>query len=110
MDNIIQLFKKNFNWNIFFIILYIFLILGFFYNENSTGGAFQDYVNQKKISQDFAINFKSTLLNFDQYFTRHSPVLIMFLSIFEKSNLDDSLIRFIHLHLCLLLPIIFFYH
>jgi len=108
MDNIIQLFKKNFNWNIFFIILYIFLILGFFYNENSTGGAFQDYVNQKKISQDFAINFKSTLLNFDQYFTRHSPVLIMFLSIFEKSNLDDSLIRFIHLHLCLLLPIIFF--
>jgi len=38
MDNIIQSFKKNFNWNIFFIILYILLILGFLYNENSTGG------------------------------------------------------------------------
>ena len=108
MDNIIQLFKKNFSWNIFFTVLYVFLILGFFYNENSTGGAFADYLNQKKISQDFAINFKNSFLNFDQYFTRHSPILIMFLSVFEKSNLDDHLIRFIHLHLCLLLPIIFF--
>ena len=59
MDNIIQSFKKNFNWNIFFIILYVLLILGFLYNENSTGGAFGDYVNQKKIAQDFAINFKN---------------------------------------------------
>ena len=82
--------------------------MGFFYNENSTGGAFQDYVNQKKISQDFAINFKNTFFNYDQYTTRHSPVLIIFLSFFEKINLDDHFIRLIHLHLCLLLPIIFF--
>ena len=93
---------------IFFILLYTSIIISLIFNEDSTGGAFSDYVAQKKISQDFAINFKNTLLNFDQYATRHSPVLIIFLSFFEKINLGDNLIRLVHLHLCLLLPIIFF--
>ena len=57
MDNIIQLFKKNFSWNIFFTVLYVFLILGFFYNENSTGGAFADYLNQKKNITRFCNKF-----------------------------------------------------
>ena len=93
---------------IFFILLYISIIISLVYGEDSTGGAFLDYTNQKKISQDFAINFKNTFFNYDQYTTRHSPVLIIFLSFFEKINLDDHLIRLIHLHLCFLLPIIFF--
>ena len=93
---------------IFFVLLYISIIISLVFNEDSTGGAFRDYVNQKKISEDFAINFKNTFLNFDQYTTRHSPVLIIFLSFFEKIKLDDNLIRLIHLHLCLLLPIVFF--
>ena len=93
---------------IFFVLLYTSIIISLVFNEDSTGGAFLDYVNQKKISQDFAINFKNTFLNFDQYSTRHSPVLIIFLSFFEKIKLDDNLIRLIHLHLCLLLPIVFF--
>jgi len=93
---------------IFFVLLYTSIIISLVFNEDSTGGAFLDYVNQKKISEDFAINFKNTFLNFDQYTTRHSPVLIIFLSFFEKINLDDNLIRLIHLHLCLLLPVIFF--
>ena len=93
---------------IFFVLLYTSIIISLVFNEDSTGGAFRDYVNQKKISEDFAINFKNTFLNFDQYTTRHSPVLIIFLSFFEKIKLDDNLIRLIHLHLCLLLPIVFF--
>ena len=93
---------------IFFVLLYTSIIISLVFNEDSTGGAFRDYVNQKKISEDFAINFKNTFLNFDQYSTRHSPVLIIFLSFFEKINLDDNLIRLIHLHLCLLLPVVFF--
>ena len=92
----------------FFILLYISIIISLVYGEDSTGGAIVDYNNQKNISENFAINFKNTFFNYNEYKTRHSPFLIMLLSIFEKSNLDDSLIRFIHLHLCLLLPIIFF--
>jgi len=93
---------------IFFILLYISIIISLVYGEDSTGGAFLDYNNQKEISEDFAINFKNTFFNYDEYTTRHSPVLIIFLSFFEKINLNDHFIRLIHLHICLLLPIIFF--
>ena len=43
---------------IFFVLLYTSIIISLVFNENSTGGALSDYVTHKKISQDFAINFK----------------------------------------------------
>ena len=91
-----------------FILLYLSLIIGFYFNEDSTGGAFLDYRGQKAVSKAFAINFKDTFLNYDNFATRHSPVLIVFLSFFEKINLSDNLIRIIHLHILLILPFIFY--
>ena len=82
--------------------------MGFLLSENSTGGALIDYNNQKNITINFANNFKDTLLNYDNYSTRHSPVLIILLSFLEKANLPDSYIRLIHLHICLFLPFIFY--
>ena len=76
--------------------------------ENSTGGAISDYINQKKASQAFASKFLETFYDYDKYGTRHSPILIIFLSFFEKIKLPDILIRLIHLHLTLLLPFIFY--
>ena len=72
----------NFNLFTFFsiIILYISLLIGFYHNENSTGGAFTDYYGQKQISISFANDFLNTFLNFDKTQTRHSPVLIILLS------------------------------
>ena len=93
---------------IFFLFLYLTLIISFILGENSTGGAIQDYINQKNASQGFASEFLKTLNEYDTFETRHSPVLIIFLSLFEKINLPDTLIRLIHLHLCLFLPFIFF--
>ena len=98
-------FKKEL---IFFAALYFSLIIGFLLGENSSGGAFLDYLNQKKISQNFSNNFFETLLNYEKFPTRHSPILIIFLSVFEKLNLNDYFIRIIHLHLCLLLPLFFY--
>jgi len=91
-----------------FILLYLSLIIGFYFNEDSTGGAFLDYRGQKGVSKAFAINFKDTFLNYDNFATRHSPVLIVFLSFFEKINLSDNLIRIIHLHILLVLPFVFY--
>ena len=107
---------RSFNYNndisykyiIFFLLLYSSLIIGFIYDENSTGGALLDYNNQKRISESFSLNFSQTFLNFDSFATRHSPVLIIFLSFLENISLDDHSIRLIHLHLCLFLPIIFY--
>ncbi len=92
---------------IILIGLYLSLIIGFFLGENSTGGAIIDYNNQKWISKKFAENFLETLLSYDNYNTRHSPILIVFLSFFEKFKINDQIIRLIHLHFCLLLPYIF---
>ncbi len=100
--------SHNLGFIIFFILLYLSLIIGFQLNEDSNGGAFLDYKGQKSATEAFAINFKKTLLNYDNFATRHSPVLIIFLSFFEKINFSDELIRLIHLHICLILPIGFY--
>ena len=93
---------------VFFLILYLSLLVSFIFGENSTGGAILDYLNQKQISINFALDFKKTLINYDQLSTRHSPILIIFLSYFEKISFSDFAIRLIHLHICLLFPIIFY--
>ena len=97
------------NWFIWFLFLYLTLIISLIYGENSTGGAVIDYINQKKVSIDFANSFKKTLLSYEEYSTRHSPILIIFLSIFEKFNLSDFVIRFLHMNLSLFLPIFFYF-
>jgi hypothetical protein len=91
-----------------FILLYFSLLISFYIGENSTGGAIIDYNGQKEVSKDFAGSFISTLLNYDNYGTRHSPILIIFLSFFERLDLSDQFIRLTHLHVCLLLPLIFY--
>ncbi len=90
------------------ITLYISILIGFYFNENSTGGAFIDYHTHKEISKKFADNFLSTLLNFDKTHTRHSPVLLILFSFFERFEINDYIIRLINLHICLILPLIFY--
>ena len=76
----------NFSLFTFFsiIILYFSLLIGFYYNEDSTGGALIDYFGQKPISINFSNDFLNTFLNYDEEATRHSPVLIILLSFLEK--------------------------
>ncbi len=103
--------NKYFNLNkeiLFLFSLYITLLISFFYGENSTGGAILDYNNQKVITTKFVLTFKETLLNYDNFSTRHSPVLLIILSFLEKLFLSDLLIRIIHLHFCLFLPFFFY--
>ena len=105
----LNLNTKTYQREIFFLFfLYITLIISFFFGENSTGGAISDYINQKKASQEFASDFFKTFYEYDTFRTRHSPVLIIFLSLFERINLPDFLIRLIHLHICLVLPFLLY--
>ena len=48
MNNTFIKNNKNKLTIIFIFFLYISLLIGFIFNENSTGGAYLDYVNQKK--------------------------------------------------------------
>lgn len=89
------------------LILYFSLVIGFFLDENALGGSINDYQIQKEISKKFSENFINTFLNYDKEPHRHSPLLTIILSIFEKFNISDVIIRFINLHFLLL--IIFFF-
>ncbi len=92
-----------------FCILYLSLILGFFYDENLNYGAYKDwigaYLNPVK---DFSQNFSGTLLNYDDYGQRHSPIYLIFLSTFLRFDFTLDQIRFLHLHLSL--PLIYFFY
>ena len=85
MTNFNKLKKINY-LIILFLVLYISLLLGFYFNENTTGGAIGDYALKRTIILSFSENFLETLLNFDQYQDRHSPIMPMYFSIFEKLN------------------------
>ena len=91
------------------VVLYLSLIFGFFYDENLNYGAYYDWVNAYlKPVNDFSKNFFQTLLNYNDYGQRHSPVYLIFLSFFLKLNFSPDLIRIIHLHLSIPLILIFY--
>ena len=100
-----NILKKEF---FFLFFLYLTLLLSFFLGENSTGGAKIDFPVNKQLIFDFSENLIGTLLSYNEYSHRHSPVFLILLSLFKKAGLNIDFIRIIHLHLSLLLPIVFF--
>jgi hypothetical protein len=102
---------KAFSLNNVFLLLffYLTLIIGFIYGENLNYGSYSDWVgaNREPI-KDFSSNFTYTFLNYDSYGHRHSPIYLIFLSLFLDLGLDIDQVRFFHLHLCILLIPIFY--
>tara|TARA_B110000037_G_C17071322_1_gene486000 strand:+ start:364 stop:1620 length:1257 start_codon:yes stop_codon:yes gene_type:complete len=94
---------------VFSLFLYLSLIVGFLYNENLNYGSYGDWINSNlEPIKDFSNNFFETFLNYDEYGHRHSPIYLIFLSIFLDLGFTIDVVRIIHLHLSILL-IIFFY-
>jgi hypothetical protein len=88
-----------------FIALYFSLLIGFYLDENSSGGAYPDFLMRINLIEKFNKNFGYAFLNYDNFTDRHSPILIMILSLFNLLGLDLDFIRFIHLNL---LPLLVF--
>tara|TARA_B110000305_G_C19414148_1_gene627057 strand:- start:331 stop:1608 length:1278 start_codon:yes stop_codon:yes gene_type:complete len=93
---------------IIFLALYVFYLIGFFLNEDSSGGAIADYSAYEPIIKSFALDFKYSFFNFDDFGERHSPVLIMLLSIFYKLNIDATIIRFVNLNISIISIFLFY--
>lgn len=88
-----------------FLILYISLLLGFYFGENSSGGAYPDFLMRMGLIESFKNNFKETFFNYHNFNDRHSPLLIIIISFLNKLGVDLNLIRFIHLNF---IPLIIF--
>ena len=91
--------------NIIIILIYFSLLFGFFYGEDSIGGAFNDYNSHAHIAEKFESNFFYTLLNYNDLGHRHSPIFYILKSIFL--NFGEFGQRILFLHLFLLIPIFF---
>ena len=99
----------KYNNKFFFLLLYSSLIIGFLFNENLNYGSQHDWVGAYiPPIKDFSKNFLDTLLNYEIYSQRHSPLYLIILSFFYKLGLSLDIIRVIHLHLCISLIFIFY--
>ena len=100
---------KTFNKKIlFFFFLYLTLLIGFFLNENSSGGAIHDFQIISKAIIAFSINFNATFENFNDFNISHFPYYYIFLSCIYTFFGKVFALKFLVLHLSLLLPIIFY--
>ena len=101
--------KININIFIFSGILYLSLIYGFLIDENLNYGGHWDWVGSNLSPvNDFSNNFSETLLNYESYGHRHSPVYLIFLSLFLDLGFEIYQVRVIHLHFCILLIVLFY--
>ena len=90
------------------LFLYISLLIGFYFGENSSGGAYQDFIARTEIIKNFKDDFLNTFLNYDNFPDRHSPIIHILFSLLNNLGLDMSLIRFLHLNLLPLLIFMFY--
>ena len=110
MSKIIE-YKKEF---FLLIVLYLSLYLAFFFEnrdaienlENySYGfllqkiGPYSDFVMREAIIEGFKNNFIQTFLHYDETSDRHSPILLMYLSLFRKLGINIDIIRLLHINI-----------
>lgn len=94
---------------IFILFLYSSLLIGFFFNEDTNGGARADFSSITGNVEFFLDDFFESFFNYEKLNERHSPVLIIIIAYLKKAGLTYDVIRFANLHLNLLV-IFFFYN
>ncbi len=89
-----------------FIILYSSFIIGFILNEDSAGGAIQDYSFHLGVREFFLNDTLYGLKNYLETKAVHSPIFIIFLK--YLLFLGEDLGRLVFLNFCILIIFLFF--
>ena len=89
----------------FYIIFYCTILVGFYFEEDTLGGAKHDYEFHLRFIIAFKDNFTYTLNNFGvgDLYARNSPIFYIFLSFFNKVIPNIDLIRLINSSIALLI-------
>jgi len=82
-------FIKNYQASIIFLLFYSTILIGFFYNEDSLGGAKPDFLYHYEISKMFNEEFLKTLNDWGSEtvsgrFTRNSPIFWIIISLLQN--------------------------
>lgn len=103
-----MLLKKNQNKIIPILIFYLFILIGFIFSEDSSGGSLKDfnYTYQfiLKISINIANGVNDMLQTNKYHFPLHYVIIGFLLKIFQNINI----VKLIFFHICLLIPLIFY--
>ncbi len=87
-----------------YFFLYSSLLVGYYLGENSTGGSIPDFKMKMGVIESFRDDFMNSLLNYDNLFSdRHSPLMSIVLSQILKIGFDMDAVRFLHMHLVLII-------
>jgi hypothetical protein len=96
------------NKNLIISILYLTLIVGFLLNENSSGGAEQDY----NYTEKFIIAISKDILNGINYAAtehpQHFPLHYILLGLSLKILKELYLVKFFFLHISIIIPLVFY--
>ena len=98
--------KKNILIIFIFILFYLTLLIGFYINEDSAGGAIQDYKYHLRVKEFFLDSNIYGLKNYMETNAVHSPVFIIFFK--YLSLFGNDLGRFLFVNISVLLPIFFY--
>ena len=94
-----------------FILIYLFfcatLFIGFYFNENSSGGSIFDFNIHLRTVNYFNDGIYEGLLNYDKYKNSHSPIFIIFLKYLISYNLNLGISLYIII--CSTVPLIFYF-
>ena len=91
-----------------YISLYLTLLIGFYFNEDFAGGYKVDYLIYKNTISAFNLDLKNSLIFYEKFLVKVSPIFILLLTYIYKVLNNDTLIRFLNLHFSLILPYLFF--
>ena len=99
------------NYYIPFVLIYLFfcasLFVGFYFNENSSGGSIYDFNIHLKTVNYFNDNVYEALINYDKYSNTHSPIFIIFLKYLISYNINLGIV--VYILICSTVPLIFYY-
>ena len=96
--------KSNF-LIIYYFLLYLSLIIGFYFNEDFAGGFEYDFkIHEGLIKDLFNDSLIFGLLNYDRNYVPHSPIFIIYLVFLQKLFVSEVFLRLINLHIFLLIP------
>lgn len=102
-----QIFKDY----LIFTLFYSTILIGFFFNEESLGGAESDFIYHYKISLAFSENFSQTFKDFgvtgEGMYTRNSPIFWILFS-YLSNILSFDLLRLLNTTIVIFISLFFF--
>jgi hypothetical protein len=91
-----------------FFILYLSMYISLLLGEDTLGAAKSDYLNHKLNAEYFIDNIFNSLLIYNTYDAAHSPIFLIFQSIFLKYFNNDLYFKIFNLNLNILIIFVFY--